>query len=185
MRLSEKLLQKQRKNTSVRFTLYLLDEDQQAGIEAAMAGKEGDEAAEARLGYLHREAKLRFNVTRVSEVELEASRDDAKANLRNRLEAEGRTETYGGDQIKFFSDFSRSLWLKLARHVEQIEERNDEGDWKSLDAKTRQALLDAITKHGVSEQQVLVNEYLAAVAIDEKQAEADPDFLGKDSPKGS
>lgn len=185
MRLSEKILTKRRKNTSVKFTLYLLDPERGDELEAAANGKDGEEAKQARREFIEASADMRFHVTRLSEVEVHASREEASAKLSNAMSVEGRKEVLDGDRGKFMIDYARAMWPKLARHVEKAEERGEDGEWRPVDAKQLQAILDSVSADYPAIQQFLVNEYLAAVSADETKAEGDRFFTETASAKGS
>lgn len=186
MKLSEKILTKNRKNTAVKFTLYLLDPDRGEELAAAIEGKEGEEARRARKEFVEANADMKFVVTRLSEVEVQASREDATAKLTNSLSAEGRKEVYDGDKGKFMIDYARALWPKVGRHVQRAEERGDDGEWKPLDGKKLQAVIESITSEYTPIQQFLVNEYLTAVSEAEEVAEREGPFTsGAASSTGS
>lgn len=176
MKLSEKILTKNRKNTAVKFTLYLLDPEKGEELDAAIKDKEGEEKKQARREFVEANADMRFHVTRLSEVEVQASREEASAKLSNSLSAEGRKEVLDGDKGKFVLDYARALWPKVARHVQSAEERGDDGGWKPLDGKNLQAVIESITAEYPAIQQFLVNEYLTAVSEAEEVAEKEGPF---------
>jgi len=168
-----------RANVSRIFTVPILFAEQQEALKEKLESVEDEQRDLIKEAFIAENARLRVEMTRLSEEEVRLSSSEAsEAVLRGRgSEQDQYAEFSRADLVVFNREHRKSLWTKTARHVTGLEELNDNGTWVTVGDALRDEWLQLVNEHMPDAAIWLLQRYLVEVERDKKAAEASPDFL--------